>query len=117
MKFNKEVFGNIFKKKRRVEKRLQGVQKSLDWRETEDMLRLERSLRKEYEHILLQEELMWYQESRERWVCFGDRNTRFFHTQTIVRRKRNKIHGLFIDNGVWCTEQEELQGEAHDFFY
>src|ERR1044072_279711 len=88
----------------------------MDWRETESMVRLETSLREEYEHILLQEELLWYQKSRERWVRFGDRNTKFFHTQAVIRRKRNKIHGMFIGNGVWCTEAEELAEEAQHFF-
>ena len=99
-----------------MEQRLQGIQRSMDWRETESMVRLETSLREEYEHILLQEELLWYQKSRERWVRFGDRNTRFFHTQTVIRRKRNKIHGMFVENGVWCTEPEELAEAAQRFF-
>src|ERR1044072_4026269 len=116
MRFNKETFGNIFRRKKRVEQRLQGVQQELDWRETEAMLRLEHELREEYEEILLQEELMWYQKSREQWVRFGDRNTNFFHTQTVIRRKRNKIHGMFIGNGVWSTDEEELEAEAHLFY-
>ncbi|XP_019433194.1 PREDICTED: uncharacterized protein LOC109340077 [Lupinus angustifolius] len=92
--FNKNVFGCINRWKKRVEHRLQGVQKELDYSSSESLCRFERALRKEYDDILFQEELLWYQKSRENWVQFGDRNTKFFHMQTIVRRKRNKIHGL-----------------------
>lgn len=114
--FNKETFGSINIRKKRVERRLQGVKRELELWEHESIIRLEKMLRHEYEQILLQEEMMWYQKSRERWVKFGDRNTKFFHTQTIIRRKRNKIHDMFIGDNVWCTEDEALKVEAQIFF-
>jgi len=40
----------------------------------------EASLQKEYNDVLRQEEILWYQKSRENWVKLGDRNTSFFHT-------------------------------------
>ncbi|KAF1874183.1 hypothetical protein Lal_00041630, partial [Lupinus albus] len=39
-----------------------------------------------------------------------------FHTQTIVRRKRNKIHGLYLDDGSWHTEPSWLKEEANNYF-
>ena len=36
------------------------------------------------------------QKSYENWVKFKDRNIQFFHVQTIVRRRRNRIYVLFI---------------------
>ncbi|XP_057426143.1 uncharacterized protein LOC130719539 [Lotus japonicus] len=106
--FNVNVFGNITRRKKRVERRLQGLQRELEVRESESLLRLEKELQVEYEQILTQEELTWFQKSREKWVKFGDRNTRFFHTQTVVRRKRNKIHGLYVGD-EWCTDSEALK--------
>ncbi|XP_057734404.1 uncharacterized protein LOC130949790 [Arachis stenosperma] len=64
----------------------------------------------------LQEELLWFQKSRKQWVRFGDRSTRFFHIQTLVRRKHNKIHGLFLKDGVWKTDLEVLSQEAESFY-
>ena len=46
----------------------------------------------------------------------GDRNTNFFHTQTLVRRKQNKIQGLFLENGEWSTNDVTLQAEAINYF-
>jgi len=66
--------------------------------------------------VLQQEELFWYQKSREKWVQCGDRNTKFFHTMTMARRKRNKIHSLFLQNRNWCTEDKILQSEALHYF-
>ena len=67
---------------------------------------LERSLQKDYTDVLKQEEMFWFQKSNEKWVKMGDRNTSFFHTQTIVRRKRNKIAGLFLQDGSWTTDED-----------
>ncbi|KAF7839819.1 DNA polymerase alpha subunit B [Senna tora] len=37
--------------------------------------------------------------SRAQWIIEGDCNTRFFHTTTLIRRKRNKIEALRDDHG------------------
>jgi len=114
--FNHEVFGNIFQRKKLVESRLKGIQNYL---ERVDSLRhtlLEKELQQEYNHILFQEEMLWYQKSHEKWVKFGDKNSTFFHTQTIIRRKKNKIHRLQLPNGNWTTDSDILQDEAHKFF-
>lgn len=79
------------------------------------MIRLEKALLEEYDQILKQDEFKWYQKSRERWVKFGDRNTKFFHTQAVVIRKLNKIHGMFIEE-EWCTESEALKVGAQACF-
>ena len=60
--------------------------------------------------------MLWYQKSREKWVKLGDRNTSFFHAQTIVRRRRNRVEGAFIDGDIWCTDGEILKHEANKFF-
>ncbi|KAL8159490.1 hypothetical protein V2J09_001027 [Rumex salicifolius] len=32
--------------------------------------------------------------SREMWLTLGERNTAFFHTSTLARKRRNRITGL-----------------------
>lgn len=34
----------------------------------------------------------------------------------MVRHKRNKIHGMFVQDGTWCTDPTTLQEEARRFF-
>ena len=46
--FNKEVFGNIFRRKRLLEARLAGVQKQLETFDSCFFIRLERSLQVQY---------------------------------------------------------------------
>lgn len=114
--FNGKTFGNIFKRKHTLENRMKGIQRSLKITDSIGLTRLESELQKEYSEVLKQEEMLWFQKSREKWVKLGDRNTKFFDTQTIVRRKRNKIHGVYIQDEAWCTDPNTLRSEALDFF-
>lgn len=114
--FNKEIFGNIFKRKRTIEARMRGIQRSFERVDSLFLFQLEQTLQHEYNHILFQEELFWFQKSREEWVKLGDKNTSYFHAQTVIRRKRNKVHGLNLPNGIWCSDEEVLQQEAQLYF-
>lgn len=108
--FNKDVFGNIFANKKILEARLRGIQRALENIDSARLILLQNELLREYESILFQEESLWFQKSRDNWIKLGSRNTRFFHTQTIVRRTRNKIHGLHLPSRDWCTDQNILRG-------
>ena len=85
------------RRKRNLEGRIAKIQKSLGCWDSMYLEQLELKLGKDNEEVLLQEEFLWYKKSRKNWVQFGDRNTKFFHTQTIVRRQRNRIHSLFLE--------------------
>lgn len=76
---------------------------------------LQRKLLRDYENVLFQEETFWFQKSREQWIKLGSRNTIFFHTQAVIRRKRNKVDGLKLPSGDWCTDENTLRDEAVKF--
>ncbi|XP_057760132.1 uncharacterized protein LOC130980472 [Arachis stenosperma] len=89
LNFNKEIFGNVFVKKRELERQLNDIQVSLErWEDPEQRIK-EQGLHEELNSILLQEELM---------------------------RKRNKIHGLFLEDGTWSSEATVLESETNSFF-
>lgn len=113
--FNKEIFGNIFKRKRHIGGCIKGAHRQLDIFVSSDLIQLERELQQQYNEVLAKEELLWFQKSREIWVKFGNKNTKFFHTQTVIRMRWNKITGLNI-NDVWCSDDEILKSEALKFF-
>uniref|UniRef100_A0A2N9FS20 CCHC-type domain-containing protein n=1 Tax=Fagus sylvatica TaxID=28930 RepID=A0A2N9FS20_FAGSY len=99
--WNRHTFGNIFKRKRRVLNRLNGIQHALACSPSVALACLEKSIRLEFLTILDQEEEFWALKSRLGWVLEGDRNTKFFHTSTIVRRKFNKIVRIRNSVGGW----------------
>ncbi|XP_021605634.1 uncharacterized protein LOC110610068 [Manihot esculenta] len=66
--WNRSEFGNIFHNKQRLIRRIDGVQKSLAIRRTRGLVKLEFNLRRQFQDVLKQEELYWFQQSREEWI-------------------------------------------------
>lgn len=97
--WNREVFGNVTSKKKKLLERIEGIKKNLVVNFHNGLRKLDIKLRKELEEILYQEELLWFQKSREQWIKSGDRNTSYYHSSTIVHRARNKVETLRDDNG------------------
>lgn len=58
-KWNVDVFGNVFMRKKRVLTRITGAQKTLANNPNEFLMQLEKKLIEEYATILLQEEEFW----------------------------------------------------------
>ena len=95
-KWNVDVFGNMFAKKKRILARLHGAQKALANNPNEFLLELEQRLISDYSLVLMQEEEYWALKSKLNTATFGDRNMSFFHVSTIVRRHRDKIRCLKV---------------------
>ena len=62
--WNKDVFGNIFWKKRNLAARLRGIQCSLASCPNDFLVTLEKNLRLDYLNVLQQEEEFWSMKSR-----------------------------------------------------
>ncbi|KAL7254737.1 hypothetical protein ACSBR1_008974 [Camellia fascicularis] len=81
--WNKEVFGNVFKRKRSLLARIEGIQKAQTQTFSHNLFLLEQDLIKQYNSTLFQEELIWFQKSRVKWLTMGNLNTKFFHITTL----------------------------------
>lgn len=79
-------------------------------------LKLEMRLKKEWTEVLMQKEMLWMQKSRIDWLCFGDKNTCFFQTSTVVRRRRNKIEPLRGEDGDWVNDKAALNNMAVKYY-
>jgi hypothetical protein len=113
--WNKEVFGNIFKRKKELLARLNGIQNSPNYGYSNFLENLENELQHQLTTTLYQEECLWYQKSRGKWITDGDRNTKYYHSKTIVRRRCNKIVSLRSGAGEWIEDQETLSNMATNF--
>ncbi|KAL8171422.1 hypothetical protein V2J09_023226 [Rumex salicifolius] len=80
------------------------------------LINLDKELRQELDVILDQIHVFWVQKARTDVLKDGDRNTKFFHACVVVRRKRNKIKGLFDDQGIWHDDPAELRRMVANHF-
>ena len=51
---------------------------------------------------------LWRQKSREMWLKEGDKNSKFFHVTTIIRRRRNSIDAVKAENGEWILDKSKI---------
>jgi ribonuclease HI len=114
--WNKNTFGNIFQRKKRILARINGMQCALATNPSEASARLEKSLRMEYGNILKLEEDFWALKSRVGWAVEGDRNTKFFHTTTLVRRRYNKIVRIRNNMGDWIVDSQLIRNHIQQGF-
>ncbi|XP_021828885.1 uncharacterized protein LOC110769256, partial [Prunus avium] len=114
--WNLSVFGHLKQKKARILARLAGLQKALHQGPNTFLINLESILVADFNYILDQEAMFWRQKSRVKWLQEGDRNTKFFHLSTIIRRRRNKIDRLKNDAGLWVEESDGIKNLAMQYF-
>ncbi|XP_057829385.2 uncharacterized protein LOC131040463 [Cryptomeria japonica] len=115
--WNREVFGNIFDEKRRIDgdlgalnaKVLAEGMDELDYLMEEDLL-------SRYGEVLQREKIYWKQKLRENWLKADDRNTNFFHSSVKARRSLNRILSLWLANGTSMEDPNRICKEAVDFF-
>ncbi|XP_031111969.1 uncharacterized protein LOC116015942 [Ipomoea triloba] len=114
--WNTNTFGNVFQRKKRLLVKLGGIQNCIANNSRPELIKLERRLRLELEEVLYQEELIWFQRSREQWITSGDRNTKYYHIATSVKSSYNKISRLKTDNETWITDELEIRNHVRSYF-
>ena len=114
--WNREVFGNIFSRKKKILARLNGAQNAIATRPSAFLLSLEKELSSEYTEILNQEEEFWALKAHLNWQLQGDRNTTFFQAKMIIRRKANRIDRLKNRLRDWLDSEQQVINHIQDGF-
>ena len=73
-------------------------------------------IRKELCKAYREEELFWQQRSMEKWLKFGDRNSKFFHESVKVNRAKRKLIKIRDSNGAEQWYEEAKAQVAVDYF-
>jgi len=115
--WNKSQFGNILETRKSLEQNICSLQQTiiLEGR-TEELADKEHSLWTELEARRLQEEILWRQKSRIRWLKEGEKNTKFFHRSIIQRRMHNNIAFINNSQGDRLEKHEDIEKEFKEYF-
>lgn len=114
--WNQNIVGSYAKKRKELLRRLEGVDRALRLRPHRGLLKLQDRLWGDYMKVINQEELLWYQKTRSKWLQFGDRNTSFFHASAKVTQRRLKVSSLQNEAGDLIEDPELLKQEANRYF-
>ena len=112
-KWNKTSFGQSKTKIKELESRIEVIQSKPPSKEA---LEEEASLMMELEEWQTREELRLKQKSRELWLKEGDKNSKFFHASTLIRRRRNNISEIKLENGERIYGREDIEKYFEDHF-
>ncbi|KAK9950614.1 hypothetical protein M0R45_006095 [Rubus argutus] len=106
MDWSKNIFGNILKEIEKTRAQLATFfYSSFSAPPSPEKITLEGRLNE----LLHQEQTFWKQRAKVFWLTDDDLNTKFFHRSASNRKKKNSINGLYNEEGVWCTADEDLE--------
>ncbi|XP_078165206.1 uncharacterized protein LOC144559912 [Carex rostrata] len=89
------------------------------WEEgSEDPNKELKKIEQEMEHLLMQSQTddVKDQRSRLNWSLHGDCNIKFFHSTTVVRKRRNSINAINKEDDEWAVREDEVRKEFVNFF-
>lgn len=114
--WNRDHFGNVFKKVVEVENKLKEVEIKAETDSSNQTIEEFNSAKLNLNQILDCEEKFWRQRAKVKWLNEGDRNTKKFHASASVKRKRSKIFRIKNSNGDWVIEQNDIVAAGVAFF-
>lgn len=63
-----------------------------------------------------EEELFWKLKSRNQWLKLGERNTKFFHAVSKVRKSKNRFKSIIDDQGIEHFRDDAIGKVAEKYF-
>lgn len=105
-KWNKQVFGHYQDRINQLLKKISDVQNGPH---SEENGRVEDTLQAELAEWLARCEILWKQKSLELWLKEGDRNTKFFHLSTIIKRRHNNIDAINLEDNNWVMSSNQIR--------
>eukprot|EP00253_Pinus_taeda_P004448 PITA_04448 len=116
-RWNHNTFGNIFKAQATPNLEMKKIQQTIITEgRTEELTKQEQDIESRILERAKQEETLWRQKSRIRWLKNGEKNTKFFHKTTVQRRMINYITHIKNEQGDQIETHEGIEEEFLNYF-
>ncbi|KAI0524423.1 hypothetical protein KFK09_003792 [Dendrobium nobile] len=115
--WNKVVFKNIFVNIAEVENKLNAIEMDyINDHSNENLLKLNEA---KLGLFKLQEkkEVFWKQKAASKFLCEGERNTKFFHSMANHKKVSSHIHKITQPNGVVLNTHDLIYDSGVEYFF
>jgi len=114
--WNRDVFGCMVTRKKRIVKEIEDIDNQDDTTSIGEKAKLRRTkLLSQMRLLDSKMESLCRQKAREKWLKYGDSNSRYYHLMLRWRHLRNGVKGMNVNN-LWCEELEVVCREAKKMF-
>eukprot|EP00253_Pinus_taeda_P026524 PITA_26524 len=115
--WNQNTFGNIFAAQAALNQNMKQIQSRIMAEgRTIELTQQEQRIEDQLQNRALQEEILWRQKSRIKWLKEGERNTKFFHNTTVQRRMHNLISHIQNEQGERVESHEGIEENFLNYF-
>ncbi|KAL5554664.1 hypothetical protein UlMin_042065 [Ulmus minor] len=111
-RWNLDSFRILKMQVRKAKAAFDRIDKNLSSHNWKEHQRLEKAL----DALRYKEERYWRQRSKDTWLKYGDKNSKFFHQKASARKSKNFIIGLIDNNEKWCDKEEDMAHIIESYF-
>nr|XP_027075819.1 uncharacterized protein LOC113699652 [Coffea arabica] len=112
LEWREKVQGNSNVRIKKLKEKLSKVREGNGAGKSGQVVELKSQLSKAYK----EEELYWSKKSRSKWLKEEDRNTAFFYSTVMAKRRRNTISTLQKNDGTWCKNEQKIEEEFSEYY-
>ncbi|XP_042514311.1 uncharacterized protein LOC122088975 [Macadamia integrifolia] len=115
--WSREAFPNLDQEVITSKAELENIQRSIEEDGlTEQLFDQEADAKTKYWKAMENQEKLWLQKSRVRWLKEGDRCSRFFHVMTRIKRSKNTIRCITTEDGVDISDRDQMGSYLAKFY-
>lgn len=103
--WSRDKFGDFHKELKACQQQMRAL---MEEPQSEEVLHQMRAIDDRMDELERREEVYWRQRSRQDWLKFGDKNTKFFHNKAKRRQVRNNIEKIHDAAGNVYDEEPDI---------
>lgn len=107
---------NSVTEKKKIQMLINKLERLKEVHKQDDSEKEIKKVERQIHSFLLEEEIYWKHRSRVDQLKEGDKNTKFFHSKALLRKRKNKIGGIENNKGKWIEDDEKVERRFCGYF-